>query len=71
VDALLAGGQLVTPFDAGIESARAYRLIIDPAARSRPAVKAFEQWLLAECGPDDAASAIRTGPARPRKPPRR
>ncbi|MCE4536504.1 LysR substrate-binding domain-containing protein [Pelomonas sp. P7] len=50
VDALLASGQLVTPFDAGIESARAYRLIVDPAARSRPAVKAFEAWLLAECG---------------------
>jgi LysR family glycine cleavage system transcriptional activator len=49
VDGLLASGQLVTPFDAGIASARAYRLIVDPAARSRPAVKAFEQWLLAQC----------------------
>lgn len=49
VDALLAGGQLLTPFDAGIASARAYRLITDPAARSRPAVRAFEQWLLAQC----------------------
>ncbi|MBI3348189.1 MAG: transcriptional regulator GcvA [Burkholderiales bacterium] len=49
VDALLASGQLVTPFDAGIASARAYRLIVDPAAKSRPAVKAFEQWLLAQC----------------------
>jgi LysR family transcriptional regulator, glycine cleavage system transcriptional activator len=50
VDALLASGQLVTPFDAGIASARVYRLIIDPAARARPAVKAFERWLLDQCG---------------------
>lgn len=54
VDALLASGQLVTPFDAGIASARAYRLIVDPAAKARPAVKAFEQWLLAACGQADA-----------------
>jgi DNA-binding transcriptional LysR family regulator len=49
VDALLAGGQLVTPFDADVASARAYQLIVDPAARARPAVRAFEQWLLAQC----------------------
>ncbi|MDN3919967.1 transcriptional regulator GcvA [Roseateles violae] len=48
VDALLASGQLVTPFEAHIASARAYQLIVDPAARTRPAVRAFEQWLLAE-----------------------
>ena len=51
VDALLDSGQLITPFDAGIASARAYRLIVDPAAQSRPAVMAFERWLLAECAP--------------------
>jgi DNA-binding transcriptional LysR family regulator len=47
VDALLASGQLVTPFDANVASARAYQLIIDPASRERPAVRAFEQWLRA------------------------
>jgi DNA-binding transcriptional LysR family regulator len=49
VDGLLAGGQLVTPFEAKAASARAYQLIVDPAARTRPAVQAFEQWLLAAC----------------------
>lgn len=53
VDALLASGQLVTPFDADIASARAYRLIVDPAAKSRPAVKAFERWLLQQCAAAD------------------
>lgn len=49
VDALLASGQLVTPFDdARFASARAYQLIVEPAARLRPAVQALEQWLLAE-----------------------
>ncbi|MDY0746152.1 transcriptional regulator GcvA [Paucibacter sp. R3-3] len=46
VDALLAAGQLVTPFDANVASARAYQLIVDPASRLRPAVQAFEQWLI-------------------------
>lgn len=57
VDGLLASGQLVTPFEAGIESARAYRLLIDPAARSRPAVKAFVAWLQAQCGDQPASPA--------------
>jgi DNA-binding transcriptional LysR family regulator len=48
VDGLLASGQLVTPFDANTASARAYQLIVDPASRARPAVQAFEQWLLAQ-----------------------
>lgn len=55
VDALLASGQLVAPFGAGIASARAYRLIVDPAAKARPAVKAFEQWLLQACREPAAA----------------
>ncbi|WP_077037084.1 transcriptional regulator GcvA [Pelomonas sp. KK5] len=48
VDALLASGQLVTPFDGDVASARAYQLIVDPASRLRPAVQAFEQWLIEE-----------------------
>ncbi len=46
VDGLLASGQLVTPFDGNFASARAYQLIVDPASRQRPAVRAFEQWLI-------------------------
>lgn len=57
VDGLLASGQLVTPFDAGTASARAYRLIVDPAAASRPAVQAFEAWLLEECRAQPASPA--------------
>jgi DNA-binding transcriptional LysR family regulator len=48
VDALLASGQLVTPFEGETASPRAYQLIVDPASRARPAVRAFEQWLLAQ-----------------------
>jgi DNA-binding transcriptional LysR family regulator len=48
VDALLSSGQLVAPFDAPVASARAYQLIVDPASRARPAVQAFEAWLLDE-----------------------
>lgn len=50
VDGLLASGQLVTPFEGPIASARAYQLVLDPAARQRPAVRAFEQWLLQQAG---------------------
>ena len=50
VDGLLTGGQLVTPFDGNIASARAYQLIVDPASRARPAVRAFELWLLGQAG---------------------
>lgn len=48
VDALLAGGQLLSPFEGELASPRAYQLMVAPAARARPAVRAFEQWLLAQ-----------------------
>ena len=50
VDALLADGRLVTPFDDLATSVRGYFLIVEPAARLRPAVRALETWLLAEAG---------------------
>ena len=50
VDGLLTSGQLVIPFDAKFASARAYQLIVDPASRARPAVRAFEVWLLGQAG---------------------
>ncbi len=50
VDALLKSRKLVTPFKDVASSTRAYVLVIDPAARMRPAVRALEQWLLEEAG---------------------
>ncbi|MBC7726164.1 MAG: LysR family transcriptional regulator, partial [Microbacteriaceae bacterium] len=50
VDGLLTSGPLVTPFDAKLASARAYQPIVDPASRARPAVRAFEVWLLGQAG---------------------
>ena len=48
VDALLKRRQLVTPFSGSTASSRAYFLLVDPAARERAAVRAFETWLLAQ-----------------------
>jgi DNA-binding transcriptional LysR family regulator len=55
IDALLRSRKLIAPFkhDA-IASERAYFLVFAPAARSRPAVRALEQWLLAQAGSADA-----------------
>ena len=58
VDALLASGQLVTPFAAQTASARAYQLIVDPASRARPAVRAFEQWLLQQAAATAKAATV-------------
>lgn len=48
VDALLRRRQLVTPFRDATASSRAYFLLVDPPARERPAVRAFERWVLAQ-----------------------
>ncbi|HJV59940.1 MAG TPA: LysR substrate-binding domain-containing protein [Albitalea sp.] len=48
VDSLLRRRQLVAPFKDATASSRAYFLVIDPGARSRPAVRELEAWLLAE-----------------------
>lgn len=48
VDELLKRRQLVTPFAGSTASSRAYFLLVDPAARDRAAVRAFEGWLLAQ-----------------------
>ena len=48
IDALIANGQLVVPFGQATESARAYLVIVEPAARHRPAVLALEAWLIAQ-----------------------
>jgi DNA-binding transcriptional LysR family regulator len=48
VDSLLKSGKLVAPFKSAVASPRAYVLIIEAGARSRPEVRAFERWLLAQ-----------------------
>ena len=48
IDALIDGGQLVTPFADRTASPRGYLLVVEPAARLRPAVRALERWLLDE-----------------------
>ena len=48
IDALIASGQLVVPFGQATDSARAYVVIVEPAARQRPAVLALEAWLVAQ-----------------------
>ena len=46
VDALLRSRQLITPFKDSTATRRAYFVIVEPAARSRPAVRELERWLL-------------------------
>jgi len=48
VDALLKSGKLKAPFKGAAETMRAYFVVVNPAARGRPAVQALEAWLLAE-----------------------
>lgn len=46
IDSLLKSRKLVAPFKGTVASPRAYFLIVEPGARAKPAVKAFERWLL-------------------------
>ena len=46
VDALLRDRKLVTPFKDAPASSRGYYLIVDAAARHKPAVRALEEWLI-------------------------
>ena len=49
IDRLLRARKLVAPFKGhAIASERAYFIVTAPAGRSRPAVRALEQWLLAQ-----------------------
>lgn len=48
IDALLRQRKLVAPFGDARSTARAYFVISDAVARSRPAVRALEEWLIAE-----------------------
>lgn len=46
IDSLLKRRKLVAPFKEKIASPRAYFLMIAPGSRAKPAVQAFERWLL-------------------------
>lgn len=48
IDGLLRQKKLVAPFGATKDTAKAYFVVVDSIARARPAVRAFERWLLEE-----------------------
>lgn len=54
----LAAGRLVMPFDLKVPLPSAYYLVCEPHAKTRPAVAAFRDWLIAE-----AAKASTSVPA--------
>jgi LysR family glycine cleavage system transcriptional activator len=65
VDELLRQGQLVAPLGTDVATPRAYILVVDPAARLRPAVRALEAWLLAQAAGERTASAALVSAAAP------
>jgi LysR family transcriptional regulator, glycine cleavage system transcriptional activator len=56
VDELLREGRLVAPLAKTLATPRSYILVVDPAARARPAVRALEAWLLEQAAQERAAS---------------
>jgi DNA-binding transcriptional LysR family regulator len=65
IDELLRKRALVAPFKDAMATQRIYGLVVDAAARRRPAVRAFENWLLAQAGAEDApAQRPRSRPTR-------
>jgi LysR family transcriptional regulator, glycine cleavage system transcriptional activator len=46
IDSLLRSRKLVAPFRGTVASPRAYFLVVEPSARTKPAVQALENWLL-------------------------
>jgi len=48
----LASGKLVMPFDLKVPLDSAYYLVCEPHAKTRPAVAAFRDWLIAEAAKD-------------------
>lgn len=57
VDELLREGRLVAPLPKTLVTPRSYILVVDPAARMRPAVRALEAWLLAQAALEREAAA--------------
>jgi DNA-binding transcriptional LysR family regulator len=58
VDALLRSRKLVTPFKEETVPSKAYFLIVDAAARARPAVRELERWLLAQAAAGSPAPGL-------------
>lgn len=58
VDELLREGRLVAPLPKTLATPRSYILVVDPAARTRPAVRALEAWLLAQAKLEREAAAL-------------
>lgn len=56
VDALLADGRLVAPFEGTLSSPRAYFVVVNPRSADRPEAQALAQWLLAEARGGQAAA---------------
>jgi LysR family glycine cleavage system transcriptional activator len=48
VEAEVAAGRLVQPFDLVIRRTQAYYLVVPEAVADRPPVQSFRQWLLRE-----------------------
>ena len=67
VDELLRNGQLVAPLGTDVATPRAYILVVDPAARLRPAVRALESWLLQQAASERTASAAPLSAPAPAK----
>ncbi len=69
VDELLREGRLVAPLPRSVATPRSYILVVDPAARTRPAVRALESWLIAQAAVEREATsalAVRAAPRRAR-----
>jgi DNA-binding transcriptional LysR family regulator len=62
VDDLLREGRLVAPLPRTLVTPRSYILVVDPAARTRPAVRALEAWLIAQA--QAKREAVRTRRSR-------
>jgi len=71
VDELLREGRLVAPLARTIATPRSYILVVDPAARARPAVRALEAWLLQQAAQERAASVKVLAPLPRKAAPRR
>ena len=51
---LIAAGDLVAPFQRSADPARAYFVIVEPAAAARSEVGAFVDWLRTEAAAEDS-----------------
>jgi LysR family glycine cleavage system transcriptional activator len=54
---LIAAGDLVVPFERSADPARAYFVIVVPAAAARSEVRAFVDWLRGEAAAEDARAS--------------